>query len=101
MPAETLDFLEKRFARKQSKVGLVTFDCTFLFGEGGDTARHMGLPDNYLMQKQLASRGVTDENTKYAMTHYSHNSAPLKERLQEAEKQSGYIATYDGTVIEF
>ena len=101
LPEETLTFLKSRFQDRESKVGLVTFDCTFLFHEGGDTARHMGLPDNRLLQAYLEENGVCDGATKYAMTHYSHNSAPLSENLARAEKESGYIATYDGTSVEF
>lgn len=101
LPQETLNFLKHRFGNRQNKVGLVTFDCTFLFHEGGDTARHMGIPDNKRLQAFLEENGIADKGTKYAMTHYSHNSAPLSENLQKAERESGYIATYDGMTIDF
>ena len=101
LPQESLDFLADYFKDKPYKVGLVTFDCTFLFNEGGEKARHMGLPDNKVLQAFFEEKGICDDQTIYAMTHYSHNSAPLKENLQKAEKESGYIATFDGTQIEF
>ncbi|MBR2903971.1 MAG: hypothetical protein IKC37_04915 [Clostridia bacterium] len=101
LPQETLEFLADYYQGKKKKVGLVTFDCTFLFHEGGETARHMGLPDNRLLQSWLEENGVCDKATKYAVTHYSHNSAPLSENLQKAEREYGYIATYDGFFIDF
>ncbi len=95
LPAETLDYLEKN----GKDIDLVTFDCTFLNGVGGEKARHMGLEDNRATQEEFLRRGIANERTKYAITHYSHNSAPLKENLQAAEKAYGYIAAYDGMEI--
>ncbi len=100
LPQETLDYLQTRFSAR-NKVDFVTFDCTFLFRTAGQVSRHMGLEDNLAMQKEFEKLGVADENTRYAITHYSHNNAPLKENLDRAEREYGYIPTYDGTVIAF
>ncbi len=96
LPKSSLDYLE----RCGKKVDLVTFDCTFLNGVGGENARHMGLEDNRAMQEEFLRRGIVNEKTKYVITHYSHNSAPLKENLQAAEKKYGYISAYDGMRID-
>ncbi len=101
LPQATIDFLEKYYADKSDKVGLVTFDCTFVFGKGGENARHMGLEDNAYLQRLFLEKGICSAQTKYAITHYSHNSAPLKENLKKAAKGYGYIPTFDGTVIKF
>ena len=100
LPLETLEFLEKHFKNKPC-VQFVTFDCTFLFHEAGEISRHMGLEDNKAMQIEFFKRGIVDENTRYAITHYSHNGNPLSERLKEAEQKYGYIAAFDGMKVEF
>ncbi len=100
LPQETLDYLEKYFQGKGKKVDFVTFDCTFLRREAGEVSRHMGLEDNKAMERELLCRGVTDGHTRYAITHYSHNGAPLLENLEAAGKEYGYIPALDGTIVE-
>lgn len=100
LPMQTLDFLENYFKEKPC-VDFVTFDCTFLFRTAGEVSRHMGLEDNKAMQTEFEKRNIADGNTRYAITHYSHNNAPLTENLSRAEREYGYIPTYDGTEIEF
>lgn len=98
LPLETLDFLQAYFKDKPC-VRFVTFDCTFLFKEAGAVSRHMGLEDNKAMEIELFKRGVVNENTRYAITHYSHNGNPLSERLKEAEQKYGYTAAFDGMCL--
>lgn len=100
LPMQTLGFLEEYFQDKPC-VDLVTFDCTFLFRTAGEISRHMGLEDNKATQTEFEKRGIAGGRTRYAITHYSHNNAPLKENLSRAEREYGYFPTYDGTVIEF
>ena len=100
LPLETLNFLERYVREKGMRAQLVTFDCTFLFWTAGETSRHMGLGDNAVQRQELLRRGVTDERTKYVITHFSHNSAPLKENLQRAEREFSVQAAYDGMRIE-
>ncbi len=99
LPAETLDFLEVH-CQKRGAVHFVTFDCTFLFGKGNATARHMGLEDNRAMQAEFLRRGIANEGTRYAITHFSHNSTPLQENLKKAEKEYGYIPACDGLCVD-
>ncbi len=100
LPFETLDYLEGYCKKTGKTVDFVTFDCTFLRDCGGENARHMGLEDNRLMQAELLKRKVVTENTRYAITHYSHNSAPLKENLLSAGEKYGYIPAFDGMTVE-
>ncbi len=101
LPQATLDYLQAYFQGKRQKVNFVTFDCTFLDREAGEISRHMGLEDNRAMQREFERRGITNEGTMYAITHYSHNSAPFSERLQEVAKPYGYIPAFDGMTVEF
>lgn len=100
LPGATLDFLEGYMKSRGRGVDLVTFDCTFLFSEGGASARHMGLPDNAAMKGEFLSRKIADGHTVYAITHYSHNNFPLRETLERAEREYGFKAAFDGMTLE-
>ncbi len=100
LPKSTLNYLEAYCRSDGKKIDFVTFDCTFLTHTAGEISRHMGLGDNKAMQEEFLRRAIADEHTRYAITHYSHNSAPFSERLQAAEKEYGYLAAYDGTTVE-
>ncbi len=100
LPKETLDYLEKYFQNRAQKVDFVTFDCTFLAHTAGEVSRHMGLEDNRAMQEEFLQRKIADGHSRYAITHYSHNGAPLSENLISWGAQYGYIPTFDGTEIE-
>ncbi len=82
------------------KVDLVCFDCTFLRFTKGEIGRHMGIEDNMAVKERLLSMGVCGENTRYLITHYSHNSEPLSENLSAIEKEYGVTALYDGMTVE-
>ncbi len=100
LPKATLDWLETYFSQRQEKVNFVTFDCTFLFREAGEISRHMGLEDNRAMEREFLKRGIVGGKTRYAITHFSHNGAPLSENLAKAEKEYGYLAAYDGLEVK-
>ncbi len=101
LPIETLNYLQAYFQNREKKVTFVTFDCTFLYNQTSTSVRHMGLEDNKAMEQEFLRRNIADEHTRYAITHYSHNVNPLKERLQQAEKEYGYKPAFDGMQIEF
>lgn len=100
LPLETIDYLEKYLTQKGKIIDFITFDCTFLFHTAGEVSRHMGLGDNKAMQEEFIRRKIANEHTVYAITHYSHNNLPLRETLEKAEKEYGYLATYDGLTVE-
>ena len=83
-----------------AKANLVAFDCTFAEHTGGENSRHMGIEDNMLMKQKLLDYGVIDESTKIVITHFSHNSNPLRERLKEIEEKYNVTAAYDGYETE-
>ena len=100
LPKATLDYLERHCKAKGIRLDFVTFDCTFLRHTAGEVSRHMGLEDNRAMQAEFIGRGIADGHTKYAITHYSHNGAPLSENLVEWAKEYGYIPAFDGLCVE-
>lgn len=100
LPAKTLDFLQTVFENNVKKIDFVTFDCTFLFHAAGEVSRHMGLEDNKAMEQEFLRRGIADNNTRYAITHFSHNSNPLSETLERAFREYGYLPARDGLTVE-
>lgn len=80
---------------------LVTLDCTFLYERRNENGRHMSLYENREVLARLGEIGLVSGNTKRVITHFSHNSAPLPETLERAEREFGVIAAYDGMELEF
>lgn len=83
-----------------ARVNLVAFDCTFAEHTGGENSRHMGIGDNMIMKQKLIDFGIIDDSTKIVITHFSHNSNPLRSRLKEIEEKYNVTAAYDGYETE-
>lgn len=95
--SEAFDFLYENGAKAE----LVCFDCTFVEQTGGDFARHMGIGDDMLMKNELLKRGIIDERTKLIISHFSHNSNPVRSNLKRIENKYGVMAAYDGLLLTF
>ena len=100
LPTETLNYLQSVFKTRKEKMSFVCFDCTFLFTTAGEVSRHMGLEDNKHEKQEFLSRGIVNEDTRYAITHYSHNANANIQRLSLAQEKYGFIPTFDGFEIE-
>ncbi len=87
-------------ANAGARANLVSLDCTFVQSRGGENARHMGIDDDMDVISGLKSAGVCNEQTKYVITHFSHNAKPTDELLDEIERGYGVKAAYDGMVID-
>lgn len=94
-PAEMFVWLKEH----GKKVDLVALDCTFV-DKPSSSIRHMGLKQNAEVIERLKADGVADGDSKFVITHFSHNSEPFTARLEAFEKQYGVIAAYDGMTIE-
>ena len=87
-------------AENKAHPNVVCFDCTFTDNNYGTSVRHMNIYDNMLVKRKLDENGVTDVNTKYIISHFSHNSNPTLERLKQIKEKFGVTAAYDGYTIE-
>lgn len=97
LPEEGIyDFLHKNGARAQ----LVALDCTYADRTGMPRPRHMNIEDGMVVASKLKAAGVCDGNTKFVITHFSHNSNPLRSRLAAVEVEYGVTAAYDGFTAE-
>lgn len=89
--------------KRLGKFDLVSLDCTGAFAPEGWERGHMSLRTNALMKELLLKEGLADDNTKFVVTHFSHNALfghNHEELCKEAEKY-GFIVGYDGLEAEF
>lgn len=85
--------------RRWIKADAVSFDCT-LGDEQVSSLRHMSMYDNCRMREKLEKYGITGGFTKYYVTHFSHNCAPFRKRMDSVAAAFGLIAAHDGLEIE-
>ena len=78
---------------------LVSLDCTQADGERSASGRHMGFAENEIVREKLVKYGVVKPYAKYYVTHFSHNSAPFRDRIGAAAAARGFIAAYDGLEV--
>lgn len=77
----------------------VSLDCTFADTSGPHSFRHMGFAENCKVRDKLIEYGVAKTDTKYCVTHFSHNSAPFRERMEQKAKEYGFLSAHDGLVF--
>ena len=93
---ETYEYLKTQGKRVQA----VAMDCTLVDTHSSTSGRHMGLEENVEVMNRLKADGVANENTKFVITHFSHNSAPFTKRLEKIGKAYGVIPAFDGMTLE-
>ena len=92
-PEETWEFI------KDFQFDLVSMDCTMQKYKEG--TNHMGIEDNVEVVERLKNMGCVTKNTKYVITHFSHNGGMLHEDIEKEVEKYGFCAAYDGYSIEF
>lgn len=92
-PDATWEFLKNRY------LDVVSLDCTMQQYKEG--TNHMGIQDNVEVVNRLKKMGCVDDNTKYVITHFSHNGGMLHEDIERAVKPYQFIVAYDGLSVEF
>lgn len=77
---------------------LVSLDCTCVLEADG--SNHMGLPDNEIARDRLAALGCTDANTRFVVTHFSHNGRLMHDEISAEADARGFTAAFDGFTVE-
>lgn len=90
-PEETWEYI------KPLRFDLVSLDCTM--GLVRDGKNHMGFEDDLELRSRLLKMKCADEDTKFIVTHFSHNGGLLQDEIQEKIKDYGVTAAYDGMEI--
>lgn len=79
---------------------MITLDCNMCDEKVSDHASHMGFYNIERVLEKLVQMGaVTDKTIKF-VNHFSHNSAPFQERIEELAKPMGCLVSYDGRCVE-
>lgn len=60
----------------------------------------MGFAENEKLRDRLLKNHLISPDAKYYVTHFSHNSIPLRERIEAEASRRGFTAAYDGLEIE-
>lgn len=96
-PEETWDFLKSY----KKRINLVSFDCT-KGSQKQDYPSHLSLPDCIEIREELCRMNLCDDNTKYVLTHFSHNGKDcLYDDMVKAAAKENFEVAYDGMVVEF
>lgn len=88
----------ERIVRYGKKYDCVIMDCTMGINY---YERHMNFAENVKLKNYLCGAGVSDESTKFVITHITHNHAGLHEEIEEYFRGSGIVPAYDGMTLEF
>lgn len=87
-------------AEKGIRADLVSFDCTFADEAHPSSERHMNIFQNIDAREKMVRRGIVKSSAKYYITHFSHNGAPFRERMEQMAAKYGFIAAHDGCEAE-
>lgn len=61
---------------------------------------HMNFEEDKKLKEYLCGKGVCGEQTKFVITHVTHNHAGLHEEIEEYFKKYGIDVAFDGFVLE-
>ncbi len=94
--SETFQLLE---ARKQ------TFDAVIMDGTMGVAPvnayiHHMGFAENKMLKEELNRRNLVDKNTRFVVTHITHNQAETHDKIEEIFVGTDIEVAYDGFEFE-
>jgi phosphoribosyl 1,2-cyclic phosphate phosphodiesterase len=96
---DTGDITEETWNQiKELYFHVVSLDCTM--GGTPGCRSHMGIEENRQIRERMLEVGCADENTKFIITHFSHNGCLLHHELEERAKDMGFIVAYDGMVLD-
>lgn len=60
----------------------------------------MGLPDVLTFKKKAEDIGLTNQHTRWIITHFSHQNGLLHEEMEEVARPFGLEVAYDGMELE-
>lgn len=89
------------FKEYTDKFDLVLSDCTY--GINSQTTRrnrHMGVTDNIKIYNEMKKNGLLKDDSRYILTHFSHDSMIPSYLMQEYVKQSNMEIAYDGMEVD-
>lgn len=86
--------------RAFGRFDFVSLDATGAFLSGW-VHGHMGFDTCLSVIETMKETGMANEQTVFAVNHFSHNGKALQEEMEQALHPYGIQVAYDGMVIEF
>lgn len=97
-PEETWEYLE----RVKPHIDFVSMDCTNGNKWVITYRAHMGMIQNVECRDRLNDLGITDENTIFILTHFSHNGVDVVyDDFVDIAGRQGFLTAFDGMEITF
>lgn len=96
-------FSEKMFqylVDQQLHFDFVSLDCNNQPHAGQPGGPHMGWPDDQRMMARFKALGLADDQTRYVVNHFSHNSGLTHAQMENLVAGSGVTVAYDGLTVE-
>lgn len=83
-----------------------SFDCVVMDGTMGNCPlgtypQHMGFAENVILKEKLLECGSACADTRFIVTHITHNHAGLHEEIEKTLSPHGILTAYDGMTVEF
>jgi len=85
------------YAKSGKKLDAVVMDCTN--GPNPEATNHCGLPDNVRIKAKLVEMGLSKPDTRWIVTHFSHNGGLMHDEMVELAGQDGFEVAYDGWCV--
>ncbi len=82
------------------RFNMVSLDSTYSTMNGNDFGGHMNLTINNEVKNKMVSLGMADAFTVFVANHFFHRCG-LYEEIKAGAEEIGFLASYDGMVIEF
>lgn len=95
--------LQENFDYLQSlgiKIDAIALDCTGGMWSWGKDATHMAVLDCVEIVERMRNSNFTHKDTKFVVTHFSHNAQLTHEEFENYFKQYDVAVAYDGMEIE-
>ncbi len=98
---DTGPYTEEQFSLLRGRrVTLVVADATMGLRGPGSYRYHMCVEEVAELRERLLAEGVASPETRFVLTHFSHNSSPPHVELVEALRGSGLTAAHDCMEVE-
>ena len=93
---ETLAYL----ASRNQAFDCVIMDATMGVAPPKAYVYHMGFAENKALKEELLQRNIANKNTRFVVTHITHNKAETHDKVEELFSGTGIDVAYDGYEVE-
>ena len=93
---EVFEFIKN----KKYKFDLISMDCTNIELPIPLEGHHMSINNVNKATERLMEIGAVTDDTKKIINHFSHNAAPIHNKLEKIANQIGFEVSFDGFCVK-